>query len=50
MTVQHACLRSYCVISALQDAADRKRMGRSTFKNLNLSLAAIATGNASSLW
>lgn len=34
----------------MQDAADRKRLGRSTFKNLNLGLAAIAAGNASALW
>ena len=37
-------------VGVMQDAADRKRLGRSTFKNLNLGLAAIAAGNASALW
>ncbi|DBA86528.1 TPA: hypothetical protein ACH3X2_005503 [Trebouxia sp. C0005] len=41
-----AAVQTYC----LKDAADRKRMGRSTFKNLNLGLATIAAGNASALW
>jgi len=41
-----AAIQTYC----LKDAADRGRMGKSTFKNLNLSLAVIATGNASALW
>ncbi|KAL3141424.1 hypothetical protein ABBQ32_004993 [Trebouxia sp. C0010 RCD-2024] len=41
-----AAIQTYC----LKDAADRGRIGKSTFKNLNLSLAVIAVGNAASLW
>ena len=34
----------------VQNAADRQEMDRTTSKTLNLSLAAIAAGNASALW
>ena len=34
----------------MQDAADQYKMDGTTYKTLNLSLAAIAAGNASSLW
>lgn len=34
----------------VQDAADRNKLGRSTFKNLNLALATIAAGNFTALW
>ena len=34
----------------MQDAADQGMLDKPTFKNLNLGLAAIAAGNASSLW
>lgn len=34
----------------MQDAADKYKMDGTTYKTLNLSLAAIAAGNASSLW
>ncbi len=38
------------VVMDLQDAADQYKMDGTTYKTLNLSLAAIAAGNASSLW
>lgn len=41
-----AAIQTYC----LKDAADQYKMDGTTYKTLNLSLAAIAAGNASSLW
>ncbi|DBA92234.1 TPA: hypothetical protein ACH3X1_015941 [Trebouxia sp. C0004] len=41
-----AAIQTYC----LKDAADKYKMDGTTYKTLNLSLAAIAAGNASSLW
>ncbi len=38
------------VAMVLQDAADQCKMDGTTYKTMNLSLAAIAAGNASSLW
>lgn len=38
------------VVLFLQLAADQYKMDGTTYKTLNLSLAAIAAGNASSLW
>jgi len=38
------------VVVFLQDAADQYKMDGTTYKTLNVSLAAIAAGNASSLW
>ncbi|KAF5840581.1 hypothetical protein DUNSADRAFT_16244 [Dunaliella salina] len=42
--------RSCLTLLCLQDAADRGRMGATTFKNLNLGLSGLAFFSGFSLW